>query len=201
MLNKVILKDVIAAYKEYFPTHWDDEKFKWIAVKHFQDNWDMHADDFAKMFEAATEKTYNLLASGYFYPRRMILNFAKADNEAVRAMFINLFDESRDLFERIDGFQIEAENLRIEYDDGTWKNHYQNTNAISTYLWLRYPDKYYIYKYSEYKSVSKELQSDFIPKISSSPSIVVGGMKLYDEVCEFLQQDVDLSVMLQSVIR
>ena len=32
------------------------------------------------------------------------------------------------------------------------------------YLWLRYPDKYYIYKYSEYRDVARELESDFVPK-------------------------------------
>ena len=40
-------------------------------------------------------KTYSLLASGYTYPRGMNTNFAKADDEAIRAM-------SRDLAARID---------------------------------------------------------------------------------------------------
>lgn len=200
MINKDILIDVIAAYKEYFPTHWEGEKFKWEAIKHFQEHWNINAGDFAKMFEKATEKTYNLLAASYFYPRRMMTFFAGADTEAVRAMFINLFDESKDLFERIEDFQIEAENLRIKHDDGTRKNHYQNTNSISTYLWLRYPDKYYIYKYSEYKDVARELKSDFIPKRSSSALNIVGGKRLYDEVCEVLRQDADLSNMLQALI-
>src|SRR5690554_5125477 len=115
------------------------------------------------MFDVATAKTSNLLAAGYFYPKAMIINFAKADAEAVRAMFINLFDESKNLADRVDQFQTDSKNIRAEYDDGTWKNHYQNTNAISTYLWLKYPDKYYIYKYSECVDVAKELESDFIP--------------------------------------
>ena len=39
--------------------------------------------------------------------------------------------------------------------------HYQYENAIMAYLWLRYPDKYYIYKFSEVKAVSSELESDY----------------------------------------
>ena len=31
--------------------------------------------------------------------------------------------------------------------------------AISTYLWLRYPDKYYIFKLSEVKAVASELET------------------------------------------
>ncbi len=56
------------------------------------------------------------------------------------------------------------EILRQEYGGESWRQHYQNSNSISTYLWLRYPDKYYIYKYSEAVEVAKELESDFIPK-------------------------------------
>jgi 5-methylcytosine-specific restriction protein B len=74
----------------------------------------------------------------------MITNFAKADNEGTRAMFRALFDESVDLEARVNAFQDAAEDMRAKYDDGTWRKHYQNTNAISTYLWLRYPDKYYM---------------------------------------------------------
>ena len=39
----------------------------------------------------------------------------------------------------------------------------QNVNSVSTYLWLRYPDKYYIYKYGEIRPVAVELESDFVP--------------------------------------
>ena len=57
------------------------------------------------MFKLAIEKTYNLLASGYTYPQGMIINFAKADDEAIRTLLRDLFDESRDLAARIDAFQ------------------------------------------------------------------------------------------------
>jgi len=143
MIDLEKLNPILEGYKAYFPSHWDDEKYKWEAIKHFQDHWDIDADNFGEMFKQATDKTFNLLASGYAYPRGMITNFAKADDEATRAMFRNLFDESQDLAARVDAFQTAAEEMRAKYDDGTWRNHYQNTNAISTYLWLRYPDKYY----------------------------------------------------------
>ena len=144
MLDKERLKPVLAGYKTYFREHWEDEKYKWEAVKQFQDHWDIEAEDFGGMFKQATDKTYNLLASGYAYPRTMIQNFAKADDGAVREMFRELFDEGRNLSERVEAFQAAAEAIRVKYDDGSWGKHYQNTNAISTYLWLRYPDRYYI---------------------------------------------------------
>ena len=101
MIDTKKLRQVLEGYKAYFPSHWDDEKYKWEAVKHFQDHWNIEAEDFGAMFKEATDKTYNLLASGYAYPRRMIQIFAKADEAAVRQMFRELFDESRDLAERV----------------------------------------------------------------------------------------------------
>lgn len=198
MINTDRLKAVITAYKNYFPKYWRNEKFKWEAVKHFQAHWDINAHDFAQMFDKATEKTTSLLAANYFYPKKMILSFAKADTEATRAMFINLFDETKDLAERVEQFRFAAEKMRAEYDVGRWRNHYQNTNAISTYLWLRYPDKYYIYKYSVCLAVAKELESDFVPQMSSSPENMIGGYRLYDEICKHLQEDPELATMLKS---
>ncbi|MCJ7834971.1 EVE domain-containing protein [Cuneatibacter sp. NSJ-177] len=200
MINSEALSAVITAYKEYFPGHWVKEKYKWEAVKHFQSHWDLSAPNFASMLETATEKTDNLLTSGYFYPRTMILNFAKADPEAVRSMFQNLYDETKSLSSRVDWFQSESDRLRIKYDDGHWKQHYQNTNAISTYLWLRYPDRYYIYKYSECLAVAKQLESDFIPKKELSAANMIRGFQLYDEICEELIKDPALDQMFRNVV-
>lgn len=187
MINIEKLKPILEGYKAYFPSHWDDEKYKWEAVKHFQDHWNIDAEDFGEMFKQATDKTFNLLASGYAYPRGMITNFAKADDEATRAMFRNLFDESQDLAARVDAFQTAAEEMRAKYDDGTWRNHYQNTNAISTYLWLRYPDKYYIYKYELFRAAARELSSDYMPKKNGSVETLIGGFQMYDEICEAIK--------------
>ena len=192
MIDLEKLKPILEGYKAYFPSHWDDEKYKWEAVKHFQDHWNIDAENFGDMFKLATDKTFNLLASGYAYPRGMITNFAKADDEATRTMFRNLFDESQDLAERVDAFQTASEELRVKYDDGTWRNHYQNTNAISTYLWLRYPDKYYIYKYELFRAAARELSSDYMPKKNGSVETLVGGFKMYDEICESIKADAEI---------
>ena len=152
------------------------------------------------MFKKATDKTFNLLASGYAYPRGMILEFAKADDNAVREMFRRLFDESLDLSDRVTEFMNTAEELRIKYNDGTWKQHYQNTNYISTYLWLMYPDKYYIYKYELYRAVAKELDDSYLPKKNGAAETMVGGFKMYDEIRKALQADGEIRRMLQAAL-
>ena len=189
MINTEKIKSILDGYVDYFPEHWNDETYKWQAVKCFQDNWNTEAENFKEMFIAATEKASNLLTSANFYPRTMIINFAHADAEATRAMFRKLFDESISLQERVSEFQVESEKLRVKLDDEKWKNHYQNTNAISTYLWLRYPDKYYIYKYEIASSVAKELDSDHQPKANGSAQSMIEGFHLYDDICEVVKND------------
>lgn len=201
MINIERFNEILVEFKKDFPgEHWKGEKYKWVAVKWFQENWDINAPDFGAMFYKATEKAGNLLTSQQNFPRGMIRDFAKVDDEAVRAMFINLFDESIDVKERITKFRDGAEAFRKKHGEGIWGSHYQGVNAISTYLWLRYPDKYYIYKYSECKASAIELGSDFMPTISKKKVMdsFAGGKKLYDEVCGLLQQDDEMKAILQS---
>ncbi|MBS5131457.1 MAG: hypothetical protein KHZ01_13525 [Lachnospiraceae bacterium] len=50
MINTEKLKPILEGYKAYFPQHWEDEKYKWEAVRHFQDHWDIEAEDFEEIF-------------------------------------------------------------------------------------------------------------------------------------------------------
>ena len=203
MIDITRLKPILEGYKKYFPEHWDgecEEKYKWEAVYVFQKYWDIDAENFEEMIRQSLSKTKNLLASGYAYPREMIFNFAKANPEATRTMFKDLYDESQDLAERIEAFLSASEDMRAKYDDGTWRSHYQNTNAVTTYLWLRYPDKYYIYKYELYRAAARELSADYTPKKTGSADSVIGGFKMYDEICEAIKADEEICDMVNNAI-
>lgn len=200
MFDNEKLMAALTAYKQYFPLHWKDEKYKWEAVQYFQNNWDIEAENFLDMFMKATDKTFNLLASMNNYPRAMIRAFAEEEPETVRDMFIVLYDETRNLDERIEKFEMMAEDLRVRYDDGSWKHHYQSANAISTYLWLRYPDKYFIYKYSEVRATAKELCSDFVPKKGAGVANIAGGFKFYNGIRAVIAKDDELDAMLKNAL-
>ena len=198
MFDKFRLKEVLIQYKkDFLPKHWEDEKYKWEAVKCFQDNWDVKAEDFADMLSRSLSKTYNLLASMNNFPARMIIGFAKTAPEEVRAMYIELFDESKDVYERINSFKLKSSILLEKYGNGA-AQHYQYENAISVYLWLRYPDKYYIYKFGEVKSVSDELESDYRFKKGAYADNIRNFFKFYDEICEELKQDTELVNLFRS---
>lgn len=198
MFDHFRLKDVLVQYKQNFVSkQWGEEKYKWEAVKWFQDHWDVNAPDFAEMLNSALDRTYNLLASANNFPKRMIISFAKTAPEEVRAMFIALFDESTDIFERIHAFKLQSTVLLEKYGNGA-AQHYQYENAISTYLWLRYPDKYYIYKFSEVKIVAGELEADYRFKKGAYADNIRNFLKLYNEISEVLQEDTELVKLLRS---
>lgn len=200
MINTDKLKHVLTQYKADFPSWWKKEEYKWITVKWFKDHWNIEAEDFGAMFKEATKKTFNLLNSGHAYPGGMICNFAKADASATREMFRALFDDSKDnLAERVKAFQAASDEMRAAHDDGTWTNHYQNTNAISVYLWLRFPKKYFIYKYQLVKTAASFLESDFTPKAGSVESMI-GGYNLYNEIRAEVKADALVSEMIQNAL-
>ena len=198
MFEQFRLKDVLVQYKQNFVSKlWGEEKYKWEAVKWFQDNWDVNTPDFAEMLSCALDKTYNLLASANNFPKGRIVGFAKSAPKEVRAMFIALFDESKDVFERMDAFKLQSTVLLEKYGNGA-AQHYQYENAISTYLWLRYPDKYYIYKFGEVKTVASELESDYHFKKGVYADNIRNFLKLYDEISIALKADTELVNLLQS---
>jgi hypothetical protein len=94
MINSEKLKHVLNAYRKDFhkkdenknnKSHWDCEKYKWVAVNHFQKNWNIDADNFVEMFKEATVKCYNLLDSQNYFPRKSesALTDTKTKNRSV----------------------------------------------------------------------------------------------------------------------
>lgn len=195
MIDLERFAEILALYKvDFASTTWQNEKYKWEAVKHFQDNWDINASDFAKMLETSLAKTSNLLTSVNNYPKGMIVGFAKAAPEDVRAMFMALFDESRGYWERINGFKEQSKRLLDTFKQGN--QDYQNENAITTYLWLRYPDRYYVYKYGQARAVTQELGSKYIIKQGHYADNVRNHLALYDEINAELKRDDELRKIL-----
>lgn len=200
MFNKIRLKEILAEYKKVFvQQQWPNEKYKWEAVQCFQENWDINSADFAQMLKKSLAKTDNLLRSANNFPKGMITGFAEAAPEAVHSMYMELYDESKDLCERIANFKNKSNTLLERYGNGA-AQHYQYENAIMTYLWLRYPDKYYIYKFGEVKAVSLELESDYRFKKGAYEDNIRNFMALYDEICAELQQEDELRNLLNSQI-
>ena len=131
MFNKIRLKQILSEYKKVFvQQQWPNEKYKWEAVQCFQENWDINSPDFAQMLKKSLDQVGNLLASMNNFPAKMITGFAEAAPEAVRSMYMELYDESKDLCKRIANFKNKSNTLLECYTNGA-AQHYQYENAIS----------------------------------------------------------------------
>lgn len=201
-MNTEKFKAVLESYKNDFNKYWPYENFKWEAIKTFQDNWDINAQNFTEMLDKSLSKTGKLLTSYNNYPKSMICNISGEYPNEVRMLFENLFDETMNLSERIVNFSISVENLRKKSiaKHPTWRNHYQNYNAITTYLWLKYPDKYYIYKYGEFKSVFDKLGISVKLKTGVDTKPIIDSFEAYDYIRKELSKDKNLTKKMSEAI-
>lgn len=197
-MNQDKLSTLLSLYKEHFSTNWEKENYKWVAVKQFQDNWDIDATDFYTMLDNSLKETDNLLTSAGFFPKLMILRFAEKYPSQVRKMFRTLFDETKPLAGRIKSFQESSDKLMDSY--GQAGHHYQNENTISIYLWLRYPEKYYIYKYKVCKNVISLLDAPYKIKKGESFDNLTSCFALYNDIQEVMLRDNDLKTILREHI-
>ena len=193
------LLKLVEEYKADFKENIPLELYKWEAVKHFQDNWDLDAEDFPAMLSRSLNKTENLLASMNNYPRRMIKQFAQRFPQDVKSLFVALYDETVNLKERIDAFIAGIEQIHMKWDGKEAKNHYHTFNVVSTYLWLRYPDKYYIYKPSVVKNLFDRLGID-IKLTPLKANAVIKTFEVYDSISDYLLKDLELKAMFEEVM-
>ena len=189
-INKLIVE-----YKKDFNKINEQEIYKWKALKHYQDNWDINAPDFSAMVERAFDKTFNLLGSGQYYPRRMLKELSKENPEKVRSLFKMLYDESIPLESRFDGFRAGFDSLVEERGI----SHYQDLHAISLYLTFEYPEKYYIYKYGVWTDFLKNINEP-IPSIKGEHETfkIENSNKICDDILRVVREDKELCHMSQS---
>lgn len=197
-MNRALLQHYLSLYKSEFARINKMELYKWQAVKHFQEHWDIDSSDFRLMLGNAIAKTKNLLSSGNYYPRRMIQFAANHQPEAVRDAFALLYDEDHELQKRMEGFKEKISQIIATSHPKA--NPYQDDRAILVYLCLMYPEDYYLYKYQMFKDFCEKVEYDYKPKKGSFTNI-----QQYLYVCDLLrdiiQQDNELLKLHNGRIR
>jgi hypothetical protein len=94
-----MIQNLIERYKEIKRQIGHSEEFyKYIAVQHFQQNWNINTEDFGGMLKFALSKHVNLI---YNLTYTAINYVAKNKPGETRKLFEYLFDENRNLKERI----------------------------------------------------------------------------------------------------
>lgn len=195
MIDRKKFDKLVKEYQNYFTNHkgengesyWEEEEFKWRGIKTFQDNWDIEAQDLSDMIKRSLSGVSHMMVSQARFPEGMIEDFAEREPDTVRAMFKDLFDESKDIVERFHSFKQKSADLLERVGNGA-KNHFQDERTIALYLWLRYPDKYYVYQYTQARNLSIALGSDHRIIKGRLDSNIREWLALYNEVTELMKQ-------------
>lgn len=165
------VKEIIDFYKSHFDDISKEEIYKWRAIRHFQDNWSIDAGNFIEMLENSFKRSRNLLSSGNYYPLRMLHLNAGKEPETVRAIFRDLYDEERDLVERVTVFRRRITVLNSTHFPDK-KQTYQDTRAVLAYLCFRYPDRYFFYKYEMFRDFAEKVEYPCRPKMGRDENII-----------------------------
>lgn len=180
-MNMKMYDAVYDFYKEHYGQIEQHEIYKWKAVVHFQKNWNIEAEDFAGMLEESLKKTANLMSSGNYYPRRMIIWVAKKEPEKVRQLFKELYDLSVDIKDRIESFQVGVDTIIEKHKEGSINRSYQDDRAVMVYLNMRYPDKYYLYKYGMFVDFAKLIDYADLPKAGDIDLVF-----MFESMCDMI---------------
>jgi 5-methylcytosine-specific restriction endonuclease McrA len=122
-----------------------DEGYKYGAVATFQEHFDLSAKNFVGMLEASFARAGNLVASGQYFPKRMLLRYATKDPRFVRAALKDLLDHSQNVGRRIDTF---ITTMNEHFKQAGFQSYF-DYRFVSFILAARYPERYIYTKFKE----------------------------------------------------
>ncbi len=197
------IREVLARYKSDFTKYWEDEKYKWVAVQHFQKNWNIEAEDFAGMLKESFSQAYNLLQGGMYYAYQMLCLLAQQDPEKMRSLFCLLYNENLPLIDRLQPFRTGCDELLEEFrksaaEPEKAKNHYQDLRALCVYLSFRYPETYFLFKYRMYTGFRKLI--DF-KETSQEKDSEIRKYDNYARMCQTVLKEIEADAELQQMQR
>lgn len=137
------------------------ERYKWEAYKQFNEFF-YTEEKFSERMKKAFLKSYNLLNSYRYYPLGMFCSVIPQFPKLLEELYDERSSRIKDRIELyMKGFKDAVNQMKMEGCNG-WEmdsivSTYQDVHAISVYLSMRYPDKYYIYKYGIFRDFSQEV--------------------------------------------
>lgn len=145
--------------------------YEWESVQQFQTHWNPDDADPADMFDRSLQnsETRRLWQTENWYPKRQMLEFWRFDARTVRAMFDDLFNETRDVEARVGRFLFGCDTLLRDYKrahpTSVENNHYHDDyRMIALYLAFRYPEQYAPYDFQVFQRAMTVFQARDIPQ-------------------------------------
>lgn len=166
----------------------EDEVYKWKAIEHFQQYWDIDTDNFYEMFKEAFRKRGNLV---YQNPFSFLDALGKYFPEQLRNLFLIIYD-SDDFYTKLKRAKDFAENSIEELKKKLNKvnfNHQLDERTLSFLLTMQNPDENTFYKKEVYKKLCEYLD---IP--TKKEEKYYHFIELLNHIVTFLNNDISLSI-------
>ena len=169
-----ILKEKIKGFAEYLakPGIIQDEPLLFYETQfNFQKNWDISNPDLLNTYKNSLHNSQSrrFWQREKFNPKEAMQVFIEFDQEFVRLMFKDLFNESKDVAGRIDRFIFYCDELLSRIKSNTEiniNNHNHDIPFIYFYLAIRYPQEYAVYDINNFKNTLNILKAANIPEVA-----------------------------------
>ena len=139
----------------------DDERYKFDALRHFRDTFNLDAEDIAANIKDSLSKVGNLAVGAGYYPVASIYDIAANEPETAREALRSLFSNDQPEVDRIARFQETMAPLSKQYSSKTVAYpHNMDLRFISLLLSLRLPESFMYFKPTQVDAIYKEIYGE-----------------------------------------
>lgn len=199
-MNLQKIQSYILLFKAYLKSRDAEQSlYKWESLKVFQDNWDLEHPKLGKMYDDSLKNTQTtrLWKGENYAPKQMMLLFANMTPDYVGHCFKDLFDEEKNIADRVDRFIFYCGELLIEYKAQNGlsieNNHYHDYPMIALYLTFCFPEQYTFYNFPTFQKSMLHLGSRNIPKLNDIERF----FKISRTLWKFLEKDEEVWALHQ----
>jgi len=167
-VNKEKLENFINQYvstvkQKGLEAHIKDERYKFEFVDNFQKHFDLDASNLSEMIKKSI-KSENFVASRYYNPRGMLINFAEQYPNETREALSYLFNENAGIKDRLVWVRKRFEDLKtiIRINNKPVKNSYMDLTFLTFLLSFNTASKYFPIKKREYDNAFEAIDNEFI---------------------------------------
>ncbi|MEI6409888.1 MAG: hypothetical protein WCR52_10925 [Bacteroidota bacterium] len=196
------IQSSISAYKNWLQSvRQHPNLYKWESLQIFQERWNIEDRDPVTMYDSCFQNSENrnLWQSGNWQPKRMMIEFLRADPMTVRLMFEDLYNESKTAEGRCGRFIFGCDELLRDFKRahvGTVENnHYHDDfKMIALYLAFRYPENYAPYDFPTFQKTLEILGARDIPQQNDIERF----FKVTRTLKTFIDKDPEIEPLLQN---
>lgn len=166
--------NLINLYKDKFKSYLSrqsdyDQVYKYENVSIYRKHWDLGAMDLKTMYD----KSFTSQLSGRLWggsvdsAKSMMLLFFDTNKEFVRAMFRDLYNESKELSGRVDRFTFHCDQMLEELSKTTDKydkHFHEGAKMPFLYLCFSDPAKYPLYDYNLFRNTLPLFETKSVPE-------------------------------------